>query len=116
MPVHAGSSAYAIGELRGRKTGLDNKPLEAVGFYLVITAGVVTGLSIDYSGLDPIKALFWSAVVNGIIAVPIMAAMRVVARHRCMGNFCVGPLLHFLGWLSTAVMAAAAGALIVTSL
>ena len=109
IPVLAGSAAYAVGEARGWKVGLDNKPWEAVGFYGVIAAAVVLGLAIDYSGLDPIKALYWSAVVNGVIAVPMMAAMMFVAGHKKkMGAFTAGPTLSILGWLSTAVMAAAA--------
>jgi len=108
IPVLAGSAAYAVGETRGWKTGLDNKPWEAVGFYSVIGAAVALGLVIDYSGLDPIKALYWSAVVNGVIAVPMMAAMMVVAGNkRKMGEFTAGPTLSILGWASTAVMAAA---------
>jgi len=108
IPVLAGSAAYAVGETRGWKTGLDNKPWEAVGFYSVIGAAVALGLVIDYSGLDPIKALYWSAVVNGVIAVPMMAAMMVVAGNkRKMGEFTAGPTLTILGWASAAVMAAA---------
>ncbi len=83
IPVLAGSAAYAVGETRGWKIGLDNKPWEAAGFYSVIGAAVALGLTIiDYSGLDPIKALYWSAVVNGVIAVPMMAAMMFVSSHK----------------------------------
>jgi Mn2+/Fe2+ NRAMP family transporter len=117
IPVLAGSAAYAVGESRGWKTGLDNMPWEAKGFYAVIAAAVLLGLGIDYSGLDPIKALFWSAVINGVIAVPMMAAMMLVAGHRGkMGAFRAGPLLGGLGWLSTAVMAAATITMIYVSL
>src|SRR5580698_8776115 len=117
VPVLAGSTAYAVGEARGWKIGLDNLPWQARGFYAVIGAAVLLGLGIDYSGLDPIKALFWSAVINGVIAVPMMAAMMYVAGHRGkMGNFRVGPVLGGLGWLSTAVMAAATIAMIYVGL
>jgi Mn2+/Fe2+ NRAMP family transporter len=116
IPVLAGSAAYAVGEARGWKTGLDNKPWQAVGFYSVIGAAVALGLTIDYSGLDPIKALYWSAVVNGVIAVPMMAAMMFVSSHKkMMGEFIAGPTLRILGWTSTAVMAAAAVAMIVVA-
>ena len=112
----AGSAAYAVGETRGWKVGLDNKPWEAVGFYSVIGAAVALGLVIDYSGLDPIKALYWSAVVNGVIAVPMMVAMMVVATNaKMMGKFTAGPSLRILGWASTAVMAAATVAMIVVA-
>jgi Mn2+/Fe2+ NRAMP family transporter len=117
IPVLAGSAAYAVGESRGWKTGLDNMPWQAKGFYAVIGAAMVLGLGIDYSGLDPIKALYWSAVLNGVIAVPMMAAMMVVAGHRGkMGAFRIGPVLGALGWISTAVMAAATIAMIYVSL
>jgi Mn2+/Fe2+ NRAMP family transporter len=116
LPVLAGSAAYAVGESRGWKCGLDNKPWEAVGFYSVMAAATALGLAIDYSGLDPIKALYWSAVVNGVIAVPIMAAMMIVVSHKKqMGNFRAGLWLRIFGWLSTAVMAAATAVMIATS-
>jgi NRAMP (natural resistance-associated macrophage protein)-like metal ion transporter len=117
IPVLAGSAAYAVGEARGWKIGLDNMPWQAKGFYTVIGAAIFLGLGIDYSGIDPIKALYWSAVLNGVIAVPMMAAMMVVASHRKkMGDFRVGPVLGGLGWLSTAVMAAATVTMIYVSL
>jgi Mn2+/Fe2+ NRAMP family transporter len=113
IPVLAGSAAYAIGESRGWKVGLDNKPWEAVGFYLVIAMSVALGIGIDYSGLDPIKALYWSAVINGVIAVPMMAAMMVVSTNKTqMGQFTAGPALRTLGWASAAVMAAATATMI----
>ena len=117
IPVLAGSSGYAIAESRGWKTGLDNMPWEARGFYAVIGAAVLLGLGIDYSPIDPIKALYWSAVLNGVIAVPMMAAMMVVAGNkRKMGRFTVGPVLGGLGWLSAAVMAAATITMVYVSL
>jgi Mn2+/Fe2+ NRAMP family transporter len=92
-------------------------PWEAKGFYAVIGTAIFLGLGIDYSGLDPIKALYWSAVLNGVIAVPMMAAMMYVARHRGkMGDFRAGPVLSGLGWLSTAVMAAATITMVYVSL
>ncbi len=113
VPVLAGSSAYAIGESRGWKCGLEHKPWEAVGFYSVIGAATILGIGIDWSPLDPIKALFWSAVINGVVAVPIMAAMMiVVSRHSAMGQFTATRWLLFFGWAATAVMAAAAVAMI----
>ncbi len=116
IPVLAGSAAYAVGETRGWKVGLDNKPWEAVGFYTVITAAVVPGLGIDYSGIDPIKALYWSAVLNGVIAVPMMIAMMVVAGSKQqMGAFTAGPVLKFFGWASALVMAAATAVMIYVS-
>ena len=94
---------------------LDNKPWEAVGFYSVIGAATILGLVINYVGLDPIKALFWSAVVNGVIAPPIMASMMyVIVQQKRMGKFKARAFLTFLGWLSTAIMTVAAIAMFVT--
>ena len=116
VPVLAGSTAYAVGDAWGWKTGLDRMPWQATGFYAVIGAAVILGLGIDYSGLDPIKALYWSAVLNGLVAVPMMAALMIVAgSKKRMGDFRVGPLLGGLGWLSTLVMAAAAVTMIYVS-
>jgi NRAMP (natural resistance-associated macrophage protein)-like metal ion transporter len=116
IPVLAGSTGYAVAEAAGWKTGLDNMPWQARGFYMVIGAAVVLGLGIDYSPIDPIRALFWSAVLNGVIAVPMMAAMMVVASSKTkMGEFRVGPMLGGLGWLSTAIMAAATATMIYVS-
>jgi NRAMP (natural resistance-associated macrophage protein)-like metal ion transporter len=115
VPVLAGSAGYAVGELSGWKAGLETKPAEAVGFYSVIAAAVLLGLALTWSGLDPIKALFWSAVVNGVISVPIMAATMVVARRKAqMGAFVATPVQAVLGWIATAVMAAAVVAMVVT--
>jgi NRAMP (natural resistance-associated macrophage protein)-like metal ion transporter len=108
LPVLAGSAAYAFGESQNWKCGLENKPWEAVGFYSVIAAAIVLGLGIEFSPIDPIRALFWSAVINGFVAVPIMAAMMWVASQRSqMGRFTVTlPVLVF-GWAATAIMAVA---------
>jgi NRAMP (natural resistance-associated macrophage protein)-like metal ion transporter len=117
IPVLAGSAGYAVAEAAGWKTGLDNMPWQARGFYSVIGAAVILGLGIDWSPLDPIKALYWSAVLNGMIAVPMMAALMLVAgNRRKMGQFRVGPVLGTLGWLSTAVMAAATITMLYVSL
>ena len=114
VPVLAGSAAYAIGEARGWKCGLDERPWEAVGFYTVIALATLLGIAIDWSSFDPIRALFWSAVINGVVAVPIMVAMMTVAsRSRAMGKFTASPRLLFFGWTATAVMAMAAVAMIV---
>lgn len=114
LPVLAGSSAYAFGESQNWKCGLENKPWEAVGFYAVIAAAIVLGLGIEFSSIDPIKALFWSAVINGFAAVPIMAAMMWVASRRSqMGRFTVTPTVLAFGWGATAIMAVAALAMLV---
>ena len=117
IPVLAGSAGYAVAEAAGWRTGLDNMPWQARGFYTVIGAAVLLGLGIDWSPIDPIKALYWSAVLNGVIAVPMMAALMFVASsRRKMGKFRAGLVLGGLGWLSTAVMAAAALTMLYVSL
>jgi Mn2+/Fe2+ NRAMP family transporter len=114
VPVLAGSAAYAIGDARGWEAGLDFKPWEAVGFYGVIAAATLLGIAIDWSGFDPIRALFWSAVINGVVAVPIMAAMMmVVRRHSRMGRFTAPRSLTILGWGATVIMALAVGAMVI---
>jgi len=117
IPVLAGSAGYAVAEAAGWKTGLDNMPWQARGFYSVIGAAVLLGLGIDWSPLDPIKALYWSAVLNGVIAVPMMAALMLVATsRRRMGKFRARWLLGGLGWLTTAIMAAATITMLYVSL
>lgn len=108
VPILAGSAAYAFGESRGWKCGLENKPWEAAGFYSVIGAATLLGVAIDFSPLDPIRALVWSAVINGVVAVPIIAAMMwVVSRRDQMGRFRAHGALRLLGWTATGVMALA---------
>jgi Mn2+/Fe2+ NRAMP family transporter len=112
VPVLAGSTAFAVSEANGWKCGLEHKPRDAVGFYGVIALATLIGIGIDWSPLDPIKALFWSAVINGIVAVPIMAAMMVVVSGKTMGKFAASPRLRILGWTATAVMGIAAAAML----
>ena len=109
VPVLAGSAAYAVGETLGWRIGLDERPGGAPRFYWVIAGAIFIGVLLNFSPLDPIKALIWSAVVNGVAAVPIMAMIMVMAsRRNVMGEFALHPGLKALGWIATAVMAAAA--------
>lgn len=113
IPVLAGSAAYAISELQGWRKGLERKPQEAVRFYATIAVAVVLGLVVDYSNLDPIKALFWSAVLNGVIAGPIMIAMMIVATRKSqMGQFTATASQLILGWTAAALMIAIAVAML----
>jgi NRAMP (natural resistance-associated macrophage protein)-like metal ion transporter len=115
IPVLAGSAAYAIGEAGGWKIGLERAPNEARRFYGIIACAIVLGVAIDFAPIDPIKALVWSAVVNGVIVVPIMAAMMVVAMRKSeMGAFIATPGQQIFGWITTAVMAGAAIAMFAT--
>jgi len=108
VPVLAGSAAYAIGETVGSETGLELQPHQAKLFYAVIGVAMALGIAIDWSPISPIKALFWSAVINGVVAVPILiGTMLVVSRRSTMGDFTASKTLKLFGWASTAVMAAA---------
>jgi NRAMP (natural resistance-associated macrophage protein)-like metal ion transporter len=108
VPVLAGSAAYAVGEARGWPIGLGRRPLKARAFYATIAVATVVGALLNFTPLDPVKALFWSAVVNGVVAVPIMVMTVLMGTRRdVMGDFVLGPLLKALGWLATAVMALA---------
>ena len=114
VPVLAGSAAYAIGELRGWRIGLEQKPENAKAFYGVIALAFGLGLMMLFLPIDPIKALFWSAVLNGVIAVPLMVAtMVVVSSRKHLGQFVAPSGLKIVGWTATAVMAAAVLAMFV---
>jgi len=109
VPVLAGSAAYAMGEAFKWPVGLGLKARRAKAFYGTITIAFILGALLNFSPIDPIKALFWSAVVNGVVAVPVMVMMMVLAsRSSVMGEFTLGPLLKSFGWIATGVMALAA--------
>ena len=115
VPVLAGSAAYALGEAFGWPTGLSRLPRDAKAFYATIAVATLIGIFINFVGLDPIKALFWAAVLNGIVAVPLMVVIMIMARQRrVMGSFVVPRPLWAMGWLSTGVMAAAVAAMFAT--
>jgi len=115
VPVLAGSAAYAVAEAFEWKRGLDLKLLEAWEFYTIIALATLGGVALDFSPIDPIRALFWSAVVNGVIAVPIMVVMMLLADDaKVMGGFTVTRQLKALGWLATGTMAAAVVAMFAT--
>ena len=108
VPVLAGSAAYAISESFGWRMGLDRKLGQAPGFYAIIAAATLGGVALSLTDVDPIQALVWSAVLNGLVAVPIMAvAMILASRKSVMGPFVIGRTLKILGWTATIVMAAA---------
>ena len=112
IPVLAGSAAYGVSEAFGWPATLEAKAPDAVGFYTIIAAATVIGFGLGFTGIDPIHMLVWSAVLNGVVAVPIMAIMMViVANSRLMGRFKATPWLVVLGWLGTGLMAMAVLAL-----
>jgi NRAMP (natural resistance-associated macrophage protein)-like metal ion transporter len=115
IPVLAGSAAYAISGAFKWKNSLEDKPATAPRFYGIIVVATLLGVALVFAPIDPIKALYWSAVVNGIISVPIMAIMMLMAaRTDIMGRLVVHRRLKVLGWLCTVVMASAVIAMFVT--
>ncbi len=114
VPILAGSAAYAVAESFRWPIGLGLPLAEARGFYFILTAATLLGVAIDFSGVDSIKMLLWAAILNGVISVPIMAVMMLLAvKPAVMGPFVIRRRLKALGWLATAVMAAAVGAMFV---
>jgi Mn2+/Fe2+ NRAMP family transporter len=106
VPVLAGATAYAVADSFSWRQGLDRKLFEAKEFYAIIAFATLGGTLLDFTPIDPIKALFWSAVINGVIAVPIMVVMMLMAvRPEVMGPFVIRRRLQFLGWLATVAMA-----------
>jgi len=115
LPVLAGSAAYALGETFGWHVGLARRLSRAKAFYATIAVATLLGVLLNNSPIDPIKALFWSAVINGVVAVPVMALMMHLSSHKAaMGDFEVGRGLKMVGWASTAVMGLAAVGLFAT--
>jgi Mn2+/Fe2+ NRAMP family transporter len=109
LPVLSGSSAYALGEALNWPVGLARQPLEAKAFYATIAVATFVGAVLNFTPIDPVKALFWSAVINGVVAVPVMImTMRMATSQKIMGKFHVRGLLRVVGWLATAAMAIAA--------
>jgi Mn2+/Fe2+ NRAMP family transporter len=109
VPVLAGSGGYAMAEAMGWKSGLERTTRDARGFYAVIAVSVLLGMVIQYTPISPMKALFWSAVINGVVAVPLMAVIiLLVSKKSVMGDYTASRTLVVLGWIATAVMGAAA--------
>jgi Mn2+/Fe2+ NRAMP family transporter len=117
VPVLAGSAAYALGEARKWPIGLAWEPLEAKAFYLTIVLSTFTGAAINFSPLDPMRALFFSAVINGVVTVPVMVMMMLITSNKAiMGGFTITGSRRVIGWLATAVMAAAAAAMVAAAI
>jgi NRAMP (natural resistance-associated macrophage protein)-like metal ion transporter len=108
VPVLAGSAAYAVSEMFGRRPSLDSKPTAAKIFYGTIAVTTLAGGVIQAVGINPVSALYWSAVINGVLAAPLMAIMMLIVRNpQAMGPLTAGPKTTVLGWLATLLMAAA---------
>ncbi|HEY4343882.1 MAG TPA: divalent metal cation transporter [Parvibaculum sp.] len=116
VPVLAGSAAYAVGEAMRWPSGLARKPGEAKAFYGVIAFAILVGVAMNFSTqISPFKALFWSAVINGLVAVPVMVMMMLMTRRaEIMGALTLPHWLRLLGWLATIVMIATAAGLFLT--
>jgi len=113
VPVLAGSAAYALGEAMSWHVGLARLPLRAKAFYATIAVGIALGVALNFSPIDPIKALYWSAVLNGVVAVPVMAIMmHLTMRPAIMARFTLPRPLQIMGWIATAAMAATVVALL----
>ena len=105
VPVLAASAAYGIGEGFRWQVSLERRPHQAVGFYSVIGIAIATGLALNFLHIDPVKALYWSAILNGIVAAPLMAVIMMMACNRkVMGKFVIPAYLRWVGWCATAVM------------
>lgn len=105
VPVLASSAAYGIGEGCQWRVSLERRPLQAIGFYSIIGIAIGTGLLLNFLHIDPVKALFWSAILNGIVAAPLMAVIMMMASNRkVMGKFVIPPYLKWVGWCATGVM------------
>ena len=108
VPVLAGSAAYAVSEMVGRPASLDSKPLQARLFYGTIAATTLAGALLQSVGVNPVRALYWSAVINGVLAAPLMALMMlIVTNPRAMGHLTLGRGGAILGWAAAAIMAVA---------
>lgn len=108
VPVLAGSAAYAVAELFQWPGTLDSRPRQARAFYATIAVATLGGVALNFTSLDPIKALYWSAVVNGVLAAPLMAVIMLIACNpKIMGRLTLPTYMRIFGWLATAVMIAA---------
>ena len=116
VPVLAGAAAYALGEALNWTLGLARRPAAAKAFSGTIAAATAVGIGLNFTAVDPVRALFWAAAINGVVAVPVMAVTMLMARQpRVMGRFSVPLPLALVGWLATAAMAAVVAAMAVTS-
>jgi NRAMP (natural resistance-associated macrophage protein)-like metal ion transporter len=116
IPVLAGSAAYAVAEFYDWPSSLESKFSHASGFYTILAAATVIGFGLTFTAFDPIRMLIWSAVINGVVAVPIMAMMMLIVSHEVMGRFRANRKLAIAGWGATALMAATVVAMIVSML
>jgi len=116
LPVLAGSAAYAVGEAFRWPVGLERKAKEAKAFYAVLAIASTLGLALNFTKINPIHALVWSAIINGITAVPVMCFMMLMASNpKVMGKLKLPLQLRVLGWAATCIMGAAALGIFLTA-
>jgi Mn2+/Fe2+ NRAMP family transporter len=115
IPILAGSAAYAVAETFRWRASLESEPRQAPKFYMVLAAATIIGISLNFFGMDPIRALFWSAVINGVVAVPLMVTVMLMSANKTIaGKFPLPRYLRIIGWSATAVMFLASLAFIVS--
>jgi Mn2+/Fe2+ NRAMP family transporter len=115
VPILIGSSAYAVCEAFGWKSGLNQKLAGAKRFYALIVGATVTGALINYIGINPVTALFWTAVLNGLLAPQLLVVIMLVSNNKAvMGKRVNSPAVNVLGWATVVLMSGAAVALLVT--
>jgi NRAMP (natural resistance-associated macrophage protein)-like metal ion transporter len=113
VPVLAGSAAYAVAETMGWREGLERKAKDARGFYSVIAVSVLLGMALEYTPINPMRALFFSAVINGVVAVPLLVVIvLLVSKPSVMGRYTASRPIRLLGWMTTAVMGVAAACML----
>src|SRR5207248_1637034 len=117
VPVLAGSSAYAVGEAAAWRCSLEQRPSLAPKFYTVLAVSMLLGMALNYAGINAVKMLFWSAVLNGVLAPPlIVLVILLTSNPRVMGERVNSPVLRWLGWTTVVVMSAAAVGMFWTSM
>lgn len=117
IPVSAGSVGYAVGETLGWRASLEKKATQAPKFYPVIAAATMIGLGVNFVGLNPIRALYWSAILNGIVATPLMVMPMLMSPSKAVvGKFALPTYLRIIGWAATAVMFIASAGFLMMSL
>jgi Mn2+/Fe2+ NRAMP family transporter len=115
VPVLAGAAAYAVAEARNWRGTLEDRPHLAKKFYAIVASSMILGLALDYAGFNAVKMLFWSAVLNGVLAPPlIVLVVLLTSNKKVMGDRVNPPLLKWIGWVTAAVMAVAAIAMFAT--
>ena len=105
VPVLTGSAAYAVSEVFRWRASLESKPNRAPKFYRFLAVATLIGIVMNFVGIDPIRALYWSAVINGVVSVPLMVILMLMSANRAVvGKFVLPPYLRIIGWIATAIM------------